>query len=274
MTMNVWTVESPRRAASLDALRAARLVESIGSERVNDFATEVLRVVETVAPIAQCTVFAYESGNRPRTFSIADHRGGRELGEISALYTRRFYGLDGNQVVLAARPGQAGPDGAGVVLHRQGRRDIGHEGYRLACYDRLRVTDRLALLVQPLDDVWLSLNLYRGFEHGAFHADELERIEALAPLLAHAARHRYRLGARDRDVSAQMLGRLRRLCPALTKRELDALKGVLQGLTADEIADRMGVRPASVVTYQKRAYRRLGISRQRELFALCLSADG
>jgi hypothetical protein len=28
-----------------------------------------------------------------------------------------------------------------------------------------------------------------------------------------------------------------------------------------------------VVTYQKRAYQRLGISSQRQLFALCLSAD-
>jgi DNA-binding CsgD family transcriptional regulator len=33
----------------------------------------------------------------------------------------------------------------------------------------------------------------------------------------------------------------------------------------------MGVKPASVVTYQKRAYARLGISGQRQLFALCVT---
>jgi DNA-binding CsgD family transcriptional regulator len=40
-----------------------------------------------------------------------------------------------------------------------------------------------------------------------------------------------------------------------------------------EIAAQMGVKPASVVTYQKRAYARLGISSQRQLFALCMQPE-
>jgi DNA-binding CsgD family transcriptional regulator len=32
----------------------------------------------------------------------------------------------------------------------------------------------------------------------------------------------------------------------------------------------MGIKATSVVTYQKRAFRRLGISSQRQLFALCI----
>ncbi|WQE31644.1 helix-turn-helix transcriptional regulator [Janthinobacterium lividum] len=67
-----------------------------------------------------------------------------------------------------------------------------------------------------------------------------------------------------------MLARLRQHGPQLSKRELDALRGVLEGLTAAEIADTMGVQPSSVITYQKRAYKRLGIASQRQLFALCL----
>ena len=53
-------------------------------------------------------------------------------------------------------------------------------------------------------------------------------------------------------------------------RELDVLRGVLEGQTAHEIGETIGVKASSVVTYQKRAYRRLGISSQRQLFALCL----
>ena len=63
---------------------------------------------------------------------------------------------------------------------------------------------------------------------------------------------------------------MRGLCPELSKRELDVLTGVLEGRTAQEIGDAMGIKATSVVTYQKRAFRRLGISSQRQLFALCV----
>ncbi|PYE27748.1 hypothetical protein C7410_10179 [Paraburkholderia silvatlantica] len=33
--------------------------------------------------VTQCTVFAYEFGNRPRTVSVADHRGGRFLRDVA-----------------------------------------------------------------------------------------------------------------------------------------------------------------------------------------------
>jgi DNA-binding CsgD family transcriptional regulator len=70
-----------------------------------------------------------------------------------------------------------------------------------------------------------------------------------------------------------MLARVRRACPQLTPRELDVLRGTLDGASAVEIAAQMGVKPASVVTYQKRAYARLGISSQRQLFALCMQPE-
>jgi DNA-binding CsgD family transcriptional regulator len=69
-----------------------------------------------------------------------------------------------------------------------------------------------------------------------------------------------------------MLTRVRGICPDLSRRELDVLCGVLEGRTAQEIGELMGVKASSVVTYQKRAYRRLGISSQRQLFALCLAS--
>jgi DNA-binding CsgD family transcriptional regulator len=102
-----------------------------------------------------------------------------------------------------------------------------------------------------------------------FQPGELERVESLAHLFAHAAKSHYALnGQHQQGSAAAMLARVRRVCPALTPRELDVLRGTLEG--AAEIAVQMGVKPASVVTYQKRAYARLGISSQRQLFALCM----
>ncbi|MGF6600239.1 DNA-binding CsgD family transcriptional regulator [Paraburkholderia sp. GAS448] len=268
--MRYWRLDRPGLTGQLDLSRVTGLVASIGHTDVNALAAEILKTLGAVASISQCTVFAYEFGNRPRTVSVADHRGGRFLRDVADTYARLFYTLDGNQkIVSESRPAA---HGSALVLHQQTSEDIHHEGYRLACYSQPNVSDRLSLLVQPADGIWLSINLYRDSGAGSFQPAEIGLIEALAPLISHAARHHYALSGRNQPgIPQMMLATLRGLCPALSKRELDVLRGVLEGCTAAEIADTMGIRPSSVVTYQKRAYQRLGISSQRQLFALCLS---
>jgi DNA-binding CsgD family transcriptional regulator len=136
------------------------------------------------------------------------------------------------------------------------------------------VCDRLSLLLQPADQIWLSINLYRDSMHANFQQQEIALVEAMAPLIGHAAKHHYALhGQSQLGIPQLMLARLRTLCPSLAKRELDVVRGVLEGYTSAEIADILGIKPASVITYQKRAYQRLGVSSQRQLFALCLSAE-
>lgn len=196
--MRYWRVERRQAEGQLDFGRTLELMAAIGHADVNAVAGAILKTVSTVAPIAQCTIFAYEFGNRPRTVAVADRRGGRFLQDIAESYARHYYALDGNQRVIAPAPGRK-MDPA-IVLHQQASDEIDHPGYRAACYQKPNVSDRLSLLVQPA-----------------------------------------------------------------------VLRCVLEGLTAVEIAEIMGVQPSSVTTYQKRAYKRLGISSQRQLFALCMA---
>lgn len=53
--------------------------------------------------------------------------------------------------------------------------------------------------------------------------------------------------------------------PALSRREADVAAGVIAGLTAQEIADRLDIAPTSVITHRKRAYQRIGVANQRQL---------
>lgn len=55
---------------------------------------------------------------------------------------------------------------------------------------------------------------------------------------------------------------------SLTDREKDAARSLLQGMTAQEAADIMGVSPSSVGSYRKRAYEKLGVGSGRELVSL------
>jgi len=267
--MRTWRLERPNLTGQLDVSRATGLITAIGASDPNAFAAEVLKLFDDAFAVRQCTVFTYEFGNRPRTMSVADHRGGRYLRDVADTYARHFYALDGNQKIVSTA--SHGPQRRDVLLHQQTGDEIGHEAYRAACYRGPDVSDRLSLLMQPNEATWLSINLYRAHSSGHFQSREIAAIEALAPLIAQAAKHHYALtGHAQIGIPQLMLARLRSACPTLSKRELDVLRGVLEGQTAHEIGETIGVKASSVVTYQKRAYRRLGISSQRQLFALCL----
>jgi DNA-binding CsgD family transcriptional regulator len=269
--MRAWRLDPPNLTGNLDLSRATGLVASIGANDTNAFAAEVLKTLGDVSSISQCTVFAYEFDSRPRTMSVADHRGGRYLRDVADTYARHYYALDGNQKIISASARNR--HASGLLLHQQTSEDIAHDAYRAACYRDPNVSDRLSLLLQPQEAVWLSINLYRDRSGGRFQAREIASIEAFAPLIAQAAKHYYALsGEVQMGIPQRMLARVRSACPELSKRELDVLRGVLEGRSANEIGELIGVKPSSVVTYQKRAYRRLGISSQRQLFALCLRA--
>ncbi len=267
--MRYWQIDQVT-GGSLDLIRAGGLIAAISDDNLNALPQQMLALLNDVVPLSQCTIFAYEQRQRPRTLAVADHRGGNFLHNIAETYARSFYALDGNQAVVAQDSGKR--LGNTVTLHHQCGADIEHEAYRELCYRRPNVSDRLSLLMQPASGVWLSVNFYRDNNAGSITPAEIRHLEALAPVLGHAACNHYLLkGQAALEVSHIMLLQLQRACPQLSKRELDVLRGVLEGNTASEIADLMGIQRSSVQTYQKRAYRRLGISSQRQLFALGLS---
>jgi DNA-binding CsgD family transcriptional regulator len=278
--MRSWRIAPPHRSGQISTARATDLVMSISHPDADALAASILQTVGDTLPVSQCTIFAYEFDARPRTVSAADHRGGRFLRDVADRYATHFHALDGNRAIIGresqtrtqtlthARARDA------LVLHQQKSEEIENEAYRAACYAQPNVSDRLSLLVQPMDSVWLSINLYRDRAYGSFAPGDLEHVESVAHLFAHAAKSHYALnGQHQQGTAAAMLARVRRACPHLTPRELDVLRGTLEGASAAEIAAQMGVKPASVVTYQKRAYARLGISNQRQLFALCMEAE-
>lgn len=269
--MRLWNVEPPGLSTPTEPLQAAALVMGIGDDNRDALASGILRSLGASLPASQCTIFAYEFDERPWTVSAADYRGGGFLRDIADRYSKHFYRLDGNRAVVGAS--REPVDGKAVLLHQQSAEEIANEAYRAACYGRPSVSDRLSLLMRPREHVWLSINLYRDRARGVFTPGETERIAGMAHVLAHAAKCHYLLDdRRDQDPAVVMLTRLRRICPQLSPRELDVVRGILHGETAVEIAERIGIKPASVVTYQKRAYARLGISGQRQLFALCVGA--
>ena len=277
-TRSAFWVCPPRGARTLDlpSAHVSALLEKLGLSDRHAVAEEVLRLLGPLVPLAQCTIFSFEGTGRPRTVAVGDRSRTRELPDISQAYVQRYHRLDGALLAMQAHEGaarKASPQRPLIVLHRQAAADVQHPDYRQTCYTLPQVAERLAILSLHEGRRWLSVNLYRGLEHGLFGERDIATVEALAPLIVQALRLHYSGQALSSNLTGLMLERLALRGPALTARDEDVVRGLLQGLSTALLAERMGLTPASAQTYTKRLYHKLGVSGHKELVAWLLG-DG
>ena len=271
-----WVLGSrPASSIALPLPQVSALLARLGQSDRHAVAEDLLRLVGAQVPLAQCTIFAFEAGRRPSIVAVGDRSRTQELPNIAEAYVSRFHRLDGSAAVMRAELAAAQKAGMAeprIVLHRQRGEDIAHPEYRRICYELPQVAERLAVLALYEGRRWLSVNLYRGTEHGPFDDAAIAVVEAFAPLIVHAVRLHHTGQAVHQDVSGLLLARLVRRFPALTQRDHDVVVALMDGLSTEALAERLGLTLASARTYQKRVYRKLGVAGQRELLALLLDS--
>lgn len=258
---------------ALPLTQVSALLAKLGLSDRHAVAEDVLLLLGPLVPLAQCTIFSFEGTGRPRTVAVGDRARTRELPDISQAYVQRFYRLDGAQQAMQAHEAaarKAPPQRPHIVLHRQAASDVPHPEYRQTCYALPQVAERLAILSLHEGRRWLSVNLYRGLEHGLFSDTEIATVQALAPLIVQAVRLHYTGQVLGSDLMALMMDRLALRGPVLTARDEDVVRGLLQGLSTQALAERLGLTAASAQTYTKRLYRKLGVSGHKELVAWLL----
>ena len=275
-----WWVLPPLTAAGpvaeLPLAQVTALLQKLGLSGRHEVAEDLLRIVSAQVPMAQCTIFSFEGESAPRTVAVGDRSRTAALRRITQDYVTRYHPLDGCREAMRAELDAARRASAAqphIVLHRQRPQDIAHPDYRHVCYELPQVAERVAVLALYEGWRWLSVNFYRGQEHGPLQADDLRRLEALAPLVVHAVRLHYAGQLFDADLAEWLLARLHRRHPALTKRDVDVLRALLQGLDNEALAQRLGLELSSAQTYVKRVHRKLGVGSQRELLGLLVQGD-
>jgi DNA-binding CsgD family transcriptional regulator len=230
------------------------------------FASELLAALNQSVPIDHVCLMRFVDRVRPPVLESASWRGGAHVAEVQRAYLDGLYRFDPN----LSLPAQSG------VVFRHLRRDaIVNTDYRKACFVRAGLLERLTVAAAEAGQLVL-LNLYRLDPSGPFAAGEIAAVEELSRFLAALAiKHVGTLGmllrSRDRaDRIAALAARLHARDGRLTMRERDVLSRVMLGVTSEGIALDLGIGLNSVLTYRKRAYARLGVSSQVELFALCM----
>lgn len=244
----------------------ARLVLDLGAPHFSD---SLLQVLGDLCEVNHLSVVHLEDQDRVTYILSANDETLNITPEMQQLYLTIYHRLDPNNEFL-----QAFDHDGQVISRRLRQQDISDQGYRRLWYDKMGIVDRLSILVRA-DKGLYCLNLFRN--KTPFPDDSIETFDAMAPLLASlVVKHARLAGALSsfmtRDAQIEMLiMRLNKVDASLSQREKEVCARVLLGMSSDGIALDIGVKLQSVLTYRKRAYSRLNISSQNELFGLCLT---
>jgi len=153
-------------------------------------------------------------------------------------------------------------------------KEIPDREYSRRFYVEPGIAGRLSVILRrPRDAICLSL--YRDRRYGGFGVEEFNKIDAIkAPLAAALERHLDLKPTRTLPSVARMTDILQSFegVPMLSSREAAVCARIVTGHSNEAIALDLGISFHSVRTYRRRAYEKLNVTSQNELFAQILNA--
>lgn len=152
-----------------------------------------------------------------------------------------------------------------VAVQRIEGADVGVPGFRRRFFDEGNIVERVSI-IQRGSTQWRGMNVARDASLGCFTDREMEVLLSVArlalPMLPlDDAR-------RGRPTLADLEQRFNTRFPALSERERQVCARAACGMGVEATALDLGIGKASVLTYRRRAYRRLSVSSPFELSAL------
>lgn len=252
---------APVPAGGSAAKALGDLVAAIGGPA---FPACLFDALHILAGVELCSVFMRDAG-KPLELIFASGESPQVPGftwRASHAYARDFWRSD-RQLSLLARV----PAGTPLVVRRRAA-DIADPAYRGACYDQAKVIERVSILSQGRP--CLMVNGYRTAGKAPFGPQDIACLEFYAALLTAALRQHLRAGSSPLPLfdEAALTGRLCAPDCGLSAREAEVVAGLILGETQERIARAKRLSPATVITYRRRAYGKLGVSNRHDLMAL------
>lgn len=225
-----------------------------------DFAKVLIDTLRRQSDVGHCMVFAL---SRSGAASCLLDAGNIPIGgDLGAAYAGQFHESDPNRDALFEAEGSAP-----IMLPAFAPRMYGAR-YRKIFFQDSGIVDKCATAIW-IEDTCFYVNFYRIAAQGRFRDAERVRLQAIAPAIgASVARHFQQSAAPEQSLAG--LFATRAPLASLTPREQEVCRHILLGLSSEAISQGLGISLHSTLTYRKRAYERLGISSQNELFAIVL----
>jgi DNA-binding CsgD family transcriptional regulator len=229
------------------------------------FPQALIGTLRRLANVGHCMVFSLSGEGATRC--LLDIGNIPIGGDLGVAYSEHFHAADPNRDAILNEAGRAAP----IVLPTFARR-MYNDNYRKLFFDDSGIVDKFATAIW-VEGACFYVNFYRIRSQGRFSRDEIERLKRIAPAVSAAvARHFQEKDTPNGDPD-QTLARVLATSPpfdGLTGRERDVCLRILLGFSSEAISSALGISLHSTLTYRKRAYEKLGISAQNELFAMVL----
>jgi DNA-binding CsgD family transcriptional regulator len=157
-----------------------------------------------------------------------------------------------------------------LVVHRQSLKQILDVELK-QLYNNLGVVDSLVITIKSGHQEWITTTLFRNRDQGGFTQDNIKTLLQIAPLIASAVlRHSQFVANSEKDHHGSLSDGIDELSSRLTQRERQVILRILDGVTLEQIAGDLGLKPSTVATYRSRGYEKLGVNSKRELFSIIL----
>lgn len=223
-----------------------------------DFPDVLIDTLRRQAGVGHCMVFALTRAGAARCLLDA---GNIPIGgDLGAAYAGQFHESDPNRDALFETESSAP-----IMLPSFAPRMYGAR-YRKIFFNDSDIVDKCATAIWT-GETCFYVNFYRITSQGRFRDAERARLQAIAPAIgASVARHFQQSATPEQSLAG--LFATRAPLAYLTPREQEVCRRILSGLSSEAISQELGISLHSTLTYRKRAYERLGISSQNELFSI------
>ena len=246
----------------------AEVLTTVGTPRLYKLLLEALQDLATVDDL---TILTLDAGAPLQLMGLASRTNAGVLRSLTRDYVAEHHAQDPNFSELS-QPTRS----RRVLVRRHDFSRLKTKAYQMRFNTSVGVVDQLSYIWRSGRTAYY-VNLYRNVASGLYTAAEVQALTSIARFLANLIRlHSARLAvgeAMRHSEEGDLAERLVTLLDArLTVRETMVLSRILKGLQTEGIALDLNVKPASVVTFKQRAFGKLGITTQAELFARCISA--
>lgn len=249
------------------ALFFAETIEAIGTPRFNE---RLIAAINHLARADYLNVFVYSPREGMSQISVASLLGDAAARSLTRAYTEGYYKFDPNFSDMAT-PRRSRK----VIVRRLNLDACTSEEYKRKFFGQSRLIDKIALIWYA-DHSSYNLNMYRLRGSPTYSRDDMELVTRYARFLVSIVRQHCQHFNVQKDLRAgRMLSFVQRIANIaerpLTPRERDVIGRIALGARAEAIALDLGIGFESVVSHRKRAYAKLGITSQSELFGLCIN---
>ena len=245
----------------------ATVISTVGTPR---FEQALLGMARNVMRCSHVTAFARSavsvSTPAPRVMVAVDGGSAAAARQLAATYMRRYWDLDPANALTEEqlRPGRR-------ALLRLRSHEIINPDYRRDCYRSVDLIDRMSV-VKVLGNEVVRINFYRSSLDGRFSGEDFALLATLADLSVAAIEKHEALTALPfaDDQYDRYCNRLALRAPHLSTRERQVCAQIVLGNRSHVIAHKLGLSMNTVLSHRRRAYAKLGISSQNELFRMLL----